>query len=421
MLFHLYRILIYLLAPAILLMQVFKGWRNSGYWQHWGERFGFCKAENAPYDLWMHAVSVGEVRAIVPLLQRLTSSHEKIALTVTTPTGRKTAETLLSPLLNKKIDIYYLPYDFGISVRQFLNTIRPKKAVVVETEVWPNLIKNTKRLGIPLTYINVRLSERSFRRYQKVQSFSQEIFNDIDLIAAQGKSDANRLEKLGVDSNKINITGSLKFDLNIPASLKESAQSVRDLLANNRTVWICGSTRDGEEVLLIDTYKQLKKQYSDLLLVLVPRHPERFDGVARSCESQGLKLIKRTDNPKKIKSNIDVYLGNTMGELALLYAASDIAFVGGSLVPFGGQNILEPCALGVPVLFGPHMFNFEEISQLLVDANAGIRVQDTKQLAEQISNLIDHPNKRDHIGCNGVALIEQHKGALDKVEKLLTK
>lgn len=419
MLFYFYRILIYALAPVIVLMQVFKGWRNPDYLQHWGERFGYCEAKHAPYDLWMHAVSVGEVRAVIPLLQRLASTHERIILTVTTPTGRKTAQTLLGSLLSQKVDVCYLPYDFGVSVRQFLKSTRPKQAVVVETEVWPNLVKNTKRLGIPLTYINVRLSERSFQRYLKVHSFSQEIFNHIDVIAAQGKADANRLIKLGVDAKKIQITGSLKFDINMPASLKESAQSVRDLLANQRTVWICGSTRDGEEAMLLKAYKQLKSMHPDLLLVLVPRHPERFEGVAKAVESEGLKLVRRTDNPLEIDADIDVYLGNTMGELGLLYAASDIAFVGGSLVPFGGQNILEPCAISVPVLFGPHMFNFEEISQLVVEANAGVCVQDVEQLQARVSDLIKHPNQRDQMGCNGRELIEQHKGALDKVEKLL--
>ncbi len=186
-------------------------------------------------------------------------------------------------------------------------------------------------------------------------------------------------------------------------------------------MWICGSTRDGEEGMLINAYKALKQSHPDLLLVLVPRHPERFDGVAKVCESSGLKVVKRTDNPLEIDADIDVYLGNTMGELGLLYAASDIAFVGGSLVPFGGQNILEPCALGLPVIFGPHMSNFEEISKLTVEANAGVCVQDVEQLQTEISTLINHPNQRDQIGRNGIALIEQHKGALDKVEKLLLK
>ena len=226
MLFYLYRFLIYLFLSAILLMQVFKGWRNAAYWHHWGERFGRPKVSYSSYDLWMHAVSVGEVRAVVPLLQRLLKKHERIVLTVTTPTGRKTAESLLG----NKIDICYLPYDVGAFVRKFLRTINPKKAVVVETEVWPNLVSNTKKLGIPLTYINVRLSERSFHKYLKVKHFSQEIFGQIDVIAAQGKADANRLIKLGIDPKKIQITGSLKFDISMPASLKESAQSVRDLL-----------------------------------------------------------------------------------------------------------------------------------------------------------------------------------------------
>ena len=419
-----YRILVYVLLPIITVLLVFKSFRNSAYWHHWQERFGFPRLSHSSYCLLIHAVSVGEVRAIIPLVKRLSNSKERILLTVTTPTGREAAESLLSAMNSEnaesKIDICYLPYDVGFCIKKFLNKVNPKQLVVVETEVWPNLISLAKQSKIPVIYINVRLSERSLQRYLKLKSFSKKIFQQVNLFAAQGDTDAKRLENLGVSRDKIVVTGSLKFDINMPASLKESAQALRSLLARNRTVWICGSTRDGEEEQLLHAYKKLKQQFHDLLLVIVPRHPERFEQVARLCESRNLNLVRRTSNPTKVLDSVDVYLGNTMGELSVLYAASDIAFVGGSLVPFGGQNILEPCALGIPVVYGPHMFNFEEISMLVEKANAGSCVENLENLQQKISELIKSPDLRDQMGRAGMSLIEQHKGALDKVERLLS-
>jgi len=425
---HLYRLLVYALLPIVVILLVLKAFRNLAYWKNWQERFGFgdYKIGNhkTSYDILIHAVSVGEVRAVIPLIKRLSNSHERILLTVTTPTGRQTAETLLSSLLGEsqqsKVSICYLPYDVGFFMRRFLKLTQPKKLVVVETEVWPNLILSAKLQQIPLVYINVRLSERSLQRYLKVKRFSQSIFSQIDLFAAQGKSDAKRLQTLGVPKQNIVVTGSLKFDISMPASLKESSQALRSMLARNRTVWTCGSTRDGEEEQLLKVYKALKKKVPDILLVLVPRHPERFESVAKLCESRGFNLVRRTANTTKITDEVDVYLGNTMGELSLLYAASDIAFVGGSLVPFGGQNILEPCALGVPVVYGPHMFNFEEISVLVEEANAGCSVEGADALVQKLSQLIADADLRDQMGRAGIELIEQHKGALDNVERLLS-
>lgn len=424
MFYTLYRIFSYLLLPAFLLGQWLKGSKNSAYRKHVNERLGYGSNPKDSYDIWLHAVSVGEVKSIVPLVKRLAKTHS-IIVTVTTPTGRKTAKDLLS----ESAHIRYLPFDIGFCVRQFLDGIQPKQAVVVETEIWPNLIKNTKKRGIPLYYINVRLSERSFRRYQKVQSFSAEILNEIDTIAAQNEVDASRLKALGVIDEKIIITGSLKFDVQMPEGLYESAQNFRSILAKSslakaddkaRIIWIAGSTREGEEKQLIEAYKSLKKVYPNLLLIIVPRHPERFDEVYKLCQDASLNIVRRTENPAMIKANIDVYLGDTLGELSILYAASDIAFVGGSLMPFGGQNILEPCALGVPVLFGPHMFNFEQISQLVVEADAGICVQSIQGLEVAISNLIQHPRERDEMSKQGLKLIEKNKGALEKVISLLT-
>lgn len=415
--YQIYRVVGYLLLPLLVLVQWRKGFRNRGYWQHWGERFGLISLPHAGYDYWIHAVSVGEVRAAAPLVKRMLSENPKltILITIATPTGRDTVDLLLKDT----VDVCYMPYDIGFAVNRFLQAVNPKVAIILETEVWPNLIVKAKQRDIPLLYINVRLSERSFHRYRRWSSFSKAIFGRIDYLAIQSPADAARIYELGVPRERCSITGNIKFDVQMPASLSESAQGLRGLLSTQRTIWIAGSTRDGEEELLLNLYQQLKQDHADLLLVIVPRHPERFDGVAKLCQRRQFTLVRRSEQPTVIDDDVDIYLGDTMGELSLMYAAADVAFVGGSLVPFGGQNILEPCALGVPVLFGPHMFNFQEISQLVVQSGAGAKVQDTKQLLAQLDELIRRPNLRDQMGTAGKQLIKEHKGALERIYQLI--
>lgn len=417
--FQVYRLVVYLLIPLLLLMQWRKGFRNKDYWQHWGERFGFCP--QVPTDIWIHAVSVGETRAIATLIKRLLKDQPncKILLTISTPTGRETAHTLFKGEIGRSIQLAYLPYDIGSFVKRFMRRTKPKLGVIVETEVWPNLVVKAEQHKIPLLYVNVRLSERSFKKYQKWPHFSKFIFSKIGFLAIQSAADAARVHKLGVPISRMAVTGNIKFDLNLPPSLRETAQGLRSMVRGNRTIWIAGSTRDKEEEKVLSVFKQLKKTHTDLLLILVPRHPERFDPVAKLCQRLGFKCVRRTEQPSEINENIDIYLGDTLGDLSLMYATSDIAFVGGSLVEFGGQNILEPCALGIPVVFGPHMYNFEEISSLTLEADAGIQVQNSNDLEQTINQLIADPNRRDQIGENGKKLIEQHKGALDRIYKLI--
>jgi len=415
--YQLYRCLVYLLIPLLLIVQWRKGFRNKGYWKHWGERFGFGDKPNSNIDIWVHAVSVGETRAIAALIKRILSEKPdtKILLTMSTPTGRETAETLFKGLMNDSVYIRYLPYDIGFCTRRFLKTIKPKLGLIVETEVWPNLIVHAEKQQIPLIYTNVRLSERSFNKYQKWSKFSQAIFKKIHHFAIQSPADAARVSKLGVPLSKISITGNIKFDMNLPASLKETAQGFRSMVAGQRTILIAGSTRDHEEEKVLPVFRRLQERHPDLLLILVPRHPERADIVAKLCKPNKLKYVRRSKRKSEVASDVDVYIGDTLGDLSLLYAASDIAFVGGSLVEFGGQNILEPCALGVPVIFGPHMYNFEEISALTLEADAGIQVLDEEQLEAAFEALITDPNRRDEIGVNGKQLIDTHKGALDRI------
>lgn len=415
-----YRIGLYIAIPFAIIGLIMRGFRNRLYWLRWGERFGFIAPEikqAAPFDLWIHAVSVGEVRAAVPLVDRLISEQPDISilLTSTTPTGSE----MVKLMLYDKVAHCYFPYDLGWAMRRLVRVVNAKMVLVMETEIWPNLISAVSNTDSKLVYINVRLSERSYLRYAKFRSLFQPFLEKIDYFAVQGKLDRKHLELLGVPSEKISETGSIKFDVSVPHSLRESAEVTRRMLGQDRLIWIAGSTRENEEGRILSVYKLLKEEFPSLLLVLVPRHPERFDYIARKIQRRDLVVVRRTDSAVDIASDVDVYLGDTIGELSLMYASSDVAFVGGSLEPLGGQNILEPCALGVPVVFGPHMFNFPDISRWTIKEGAGQMVQNSKELEQAVGELLRNPSLRDEMGGNGLAFIEAHRGALDKSHTLL--
>lgn len=416
----LYRLLLNAAIPIGLLGLCLRGFRNSAYWSRWSERFGFANDQvkgTAPYDLWVHAVSVGEARAASPLILRLIKEKPgiKILVTTTTPTG----SAMVKLMLRDKVAHCYFPYDLNWAMKRFVKLINAKTVLVMETEIWPNMIIAVKKTGATLVYTNVRLSERSYAGYARFPKFVKATLDHIDLFAVQGKTDRKHLELLGVPESKISETGSIKFDVNIPPSLREQAEVMRRQLGQDRLIWIAGSTRDGEESKILATYKRLKSQFPSLLLILVPRHPERFDYMARKIQRRELVCVRRTDNAPELGPEVDVYLGDTMGELSLMYACSDVAFVGGSLEPLGGQNILEPCALGVPVVFGPHMFNFPDISRWTIKEGAGMMVQDADELASTVAKLLSNPSLRDEMGSKGMAFIDAHRGALRKNYELI--
>ena len=411
----LYRLLLNLAIPFGLLGLLLRGFRNPKYWSRWTERFGLLPAQvvqAAPFDLWIHAVSVGEARAAAPLVLRVLQQHpqHKILVTTTTPTG----SDMVLQMLHGKVEHCYFPYDLGWAMRRFAGTVKARVALIMETEIWPNMISAVKATGTRLIYTNVRLSERSYRGYAKFPSIIGPTLAQIDHFAVQGKLDRKHLQLLGVPADRISETGSIKFDVNVPPSLRESAEVLRRGLGQDRLIWIAGSTREGEEAKILKVYKILKKEFPSLLLVLVPRHPERFDAVARMVQRQGLQGVRRTQQVTELSADADVYLGDTMGELSLMYASSDVAFVGGSLVPLGGQNILEPSALGVPVVFGTHMFNFPDISRWAVKEGAGRMVHNRAELAAAVGELLRNPTLRDEMGNKGLAMIEAHRGALEK-------
>ena len=409
----LYSSLLYLLIPAILLRAAWRGFSAPAYWRRWGERFGLYRGGGPKVDIWIHAVSVGEFIASVPLIRRLLESDpdKKILVTTTTPTG----SARVGAEFGSEVRHVYIPYDLPGATRRFLRHFRPAVGVVMETEIWPNLFHRCGKENIPLILANVRLSQRSLDSYQKwIPQLARSALQNVTWAAVQGEADAKRLTGLGAIPDRTTVTGSIKFDLTLPEDIEQQGEKLRDQLGCARPVWIAASTREGEEEQVLEAHRQILEQTPDALLILVPRHPERFSAVAKMVISRGMKAVRRSgDQP--CGDEAQVYLGDSMGEMLLLYSASDIAYVGGSLVPTGSHNMLEPAALGKPVLFGPHRFNFAEVSQLLIEQGAAQEVTDSDELASIVISLFQNSEKRQQMGVQGRRAVEQNRGALDRL------
>jgi len=412
---QIYTILLYLSLPLVLIRLFWRSIRSPGYRQRWAERFGRFDAPAVDGGIWIHAVSVGEVQAAEPLIRRLLSRHPKLPLviTTTTPTGSERVRKLFPESLTH----VYFPYDVPLAINGFLQRVRPRLLVMIETEVWPNLLALCKESGIPTILANGRMSESSARGYARLGSFSRETFSRISVVAAQTQADADRFVDLGVAPASVQITGSIKFDIRLPASLLEQVAVVRRGWGD-RPVWLAASTHEGEDELVLAAHKRVLSEHPDSLLVLVPRHPERFERVASLCRREGFKLARRSVDGQAAQ-HISVFLGDTMGELTLFIGAADVAFVGGSLVPQGGHNILEPAALGVPILFGPHMFNFSLISQMMLEAGAGVQVESAAELASRVIAWLGDASVRAEAGEQGRRLVAENRGAMERLHALL--
>ncbi|KAA3624358.1 MAG: 3-deoxy-D-manno-octulosonic acid transferase [Proteobacteria bacterium] len=413
----LYNLIIYLLLPIILVRLLSRGLRNRAYLSRIGERFGRYPDQPRDYDVWIHAVSVGEVNAAGPLARALVKMNPqlRVLLTTMTPTGADQARIAMS----ERIEHLYLPYDYPFAVRRFLEHCSPKVAIMMETEIWPNFIQQCDRRGIPLVVANLRLSQRSYAKYARLLPFTRSVFRKVKWFAVQTAADRQRVGGLLGHRENVSVTGNIKFEINLPASLREVAQVVRREWGTERTVWVAGSTHEGEEETIIKVFKSLRQRHPSLLLVLVPRHPERFDSVYRLLQKYRLDTVRRSMHAGAVSDDLEVFLGDTMGELPIFFAACDIAFVGGSLTEIGGHNILEACALGKPVIFGPHMFNFLEISQMALERHAGIQVQNEKELESVLRQLVEDANFRYACGQRGIALVEDNQGALMRTLEVL--
>jgi len=414
-----YTSLLYALLPLALLRLYWRGRRDPGHRQRWRERLGWIASLPEPGCLWIHAVSVGEVRAALPLIRTLLACYpeQRLLVTTTTLTGSRQVREALG---NRVLHVY-APYDLPSAVQRFLHHTRPRIAVIMETELWPNLLRQCAATGIPVLVANARLSERSARGYARIRPLTASLLRDVTLIAAQAEADAERFRALGAP--RVEVVGNLKYDLQLPDNLLEQGRALRrERLGENRPVWIAASTHADEDEQILETFTQLRVRWPDLLLLLVPRHPERFDGVAALCQQRSFNVVRRSDQ-QPCRPETAVFLGDSMGELLRFYAAADLAFVGGSLVPTGGHNVLEPALLGLPVLFGPHMFNFTEASQRLLDAQAAVQVANAAELAAAVDQWLAEPASRRNAGQRGQAVVERHRGALvalvKRIEALL--
>lgn len=416
----LYTLLFVLLAPVYLLRLYWRGLRTPAYRERWPERFGIFTDSGRRDGIWVHAVSVGEVLAIAQLVRRLLERYPglPVLITTATPTGAERVKALFGD----EVEHRYAPIDLPWVVRRFLGAYRPRLLVLVETEIWPNLIHYAKRAGVPILLANARLSVRSAQGYRRLAALTREALRDISLIAPHGEADAERFLTLGARPGQVEVTGSIKFDVHLPGSLRERADVMRREWGGQRPVWLAASTHEGEEEMLLRAHAEIRRQVGDALLVLVPRHPERFERVAQLVEDAGFPLVRRSEQ-HPCDEETAVFLGDSMGELTLFMGASDLAFIGGSLVPHGGHNILEAAAQGVAVVYGPHMFNFNEISELFLQQGAAVQVTSVGALAEQVVEWLRDASERSRIGEAGRALVDRNRGAMERlmglVERLL--
>ena len=413
-----YRLILYAFFPILVCRFALRGLRNKSYFYRIGERFGFSQINPAAGGIWIHAVSVGEVNAAVPLVNEIKKALPESAITVTTMTT--TGSDRVRKVFGTSVAHCYLPYDYPGAVKRFVEKVSPGLGLVMETEIWPNLIYCCYRKQIPLIYTNVRLSERSWRGYNRFRHLFVRILKLVNRFAVQSEADAARLVKLGAPEEKISITGSLKFDIDLPQSISEAGESIRRQLGWNRPVLVGASTHEGEENILIQAFREIRAELQDVLLVVVPRHPERFSSVLKLCNKEGLSTSRRLDMSKELEPETDALVVDTMGELPVFISAGDVTFMGGSLVPIGGHNLLEAGALGRPVVFGPHMFNFSEISEMFLQHGAGIQINDVSELATVCLRLLQDAGMRDQYGTQGEKLVQQNKGALEQVMAMIS-
>jgi len=398
-----YRLLLWLAFPWILARLWWRGRSEPNYRRHIGERFGIYRDHPSRPVIWLHAVSVGEIRAAEPLLRGLRSRHPQFEILVTqmTATGRETAERLFGDSFR----IAWLAYDYPSAVRRFLRHFRPRLGILMETEIWFNLVAEARRCGVPLMLANARMSEKSARGYALVAPLVRTALGQLVTIAAQTAADAERIRLLGAPS--VEVTGNVKFDVEPAPGSEALAAEFRGWFGGRR-VLLAGSTREGEEELLLDALE--KNSLGDAVLLVVPRHPQRFEAVAQLLSARGLKFSRRSAN-RPLEQGCDFVLGDSMGEMAAYYRACDAAFIGGSLLAYGGQNLIEACAAGVPVFVGPFTYNFAQAAESAIAAGAAMRIRDAEELVREARRLLQDAKLRERMGRAGVAFCAAHRGA----------
>lgn len=422
----LYTLALWLLLPYIFLRLIWRARKQPEYLRHIGERFGYYSIKGDKPIIWLHAVSVGETRATQSLITRLraTYPHHQILITHITPTGRATSKQLYGDSVLR----VYLPYDYPFAVRKFLRHFRPQLGILMETEIWFNLIHICHEFGTPLLLLNARMSEKSARGYARFAQLAHNALDELTAIAAQTVDDAARLTRLG--AKNISVMGNLKFDIEPPSAMLELGKQLRKQFGMTRKIFLAASTREGEEVLLLDALKNI--HIPDLLLVIVPRHPQRFAGIANLLEQRGIMFQRRSEmgqackphsgglQNRSIPSEIQVVLGDSMGEMFAYYAAADLAFIGGSLLPYGGQNLIEACLVGAPVLVGPYTHNFTEATRLAISAGAAKMLQDASGMIAKLQHLLDNPKTLCEMRQQCTKFVESNRGATDISLQIIT-
>lgn len=410
----LYTLLFHLGLPLVALRLFLRGRKAPAYRARIAERFAWRMPALRQGGIWVHAVSVGESIAAAPMVRALLAQYPDLPITLTcmTPTGSERIQALFAG--EPRVQHCYLPYDLPWAAGRFLDHVRPRLGIIMETELWPNHIDQCARRGIPVVLANARLSERSARGYARFAGLTRPMLEQMSLIAVQTEAEAERFRSLGARPHCVQVTGSIKFDLKLDAQLLPAARELREQWgASLRPVWIAASTHDGEDTQILEAHRQLLEVHADALLILVPRHPERFNAVHALC-AERFGTVRRS-SAQAVGGQTQVLLGDTMGELLFLYALADIAFVGGSLVDTGGHNPLEPAALALPVIMGPHVFNFLEISAMLREAGALQQVDDAQGLAQAVRRLVELPQDARRMGEAGRAVMQANQGALQRL------
>lgn len=411
-----YTAIFYCLLPFIMFRLLWRSFAAPAYAKRWSERFGFFPAlKTSKKVIWLHTVSVGEFLAALPMIRRLMADEQyQLVITTTTPTGSERVKAVLGD----SVFHVYAPYDLPDVLNRFFKRVKPSIYLVMETELWPNTLAACERHKIPAILINGRLSEKSARGYARFAALTSPMLNDLTLALIQNATDAKRFVSLGLPETKVRVTGSIKFDLSLSDEQRFHAAELKKQLCGNdeKIIWIAASTHQGEDEIILDAFADARKNLGEdahkLLLVLVPRHPERFERVGQLCEGRGFKLARRSRD--KTFTGMDILLGDTMGELLVLFGAADIAFVGGSLVPNGGHNFIEPAAWGLPLLSGEHLFNFAEVSALLTSAGALDVARTKEELVQHLTALVINPGLRKQKGDKALQVAMENRGALEK-------
>jgi 3-deoxy-D-manno-octulosonic-acid transferase len=396
-------------TPLVLARLAWRARRQRGYLDRVGERFGRYAPALAAPRIWIHAVSVGETRAAVPLVNALAARYprHRILLTHMTPTGRAASEELFGD----RVERVWLPYDLGFAVRRFFAHFRPELGIILETEIWPRLLEEAARAGVPVVLANARLSERSARRYARVPWLTRWSFANLRGVAAQTAADAQRLAAIGAPDPA--VLGNVKFDLAVPDEMRSRGEEFRQRFGAARRIWVAGSTREGEEALLLDALAAAPPDPA-ALLVIVPRHPQRFDDVVALAQARGLATARRSA-AASVGRDVRVVVGDSMGEMLAYYAAADVVIIGGSLLPFGGQNLIEASALGRPVIVGPHTYNFAEAAKGAIAAGAAIRVRDAPEALQAAAAIGADDARRAEMGAKAREFVAAHRGAVERL------